>query len=404
MRSPRYWRVKSLRLLYRGLTTLAFEIDRQPRRLLGAVLASLATIVGISFAIIEPHSVADTTAIDAPSEDTLQTESVYFIGELPELVPVVAKEPLVAGEVDVAEDYVPPFTEEPTYIADARQETIIDILAGKDLENTTVGVSAFIEPEINPRIPVADPTSPMIAIIIDDLGYSRSAVNKLIGFGEPIALSFLPYGPVSLEMSRWAAERGSEVFLHLPMEPLGSSNPGKNALYVGMPAMEIERRVHWALEQIPDAKGVNNHMGSFATADVDLVETVMSVLQDTDLQFVDSLTSSSSVAARIAHRYGIPSAVRNVFLDHWATPAAIRTQLRAAEREARRTGTAVAIGHPYDQTLDALSEWIPAAMARGIQLVTVEDIIAVRRCHERLGPASNCGNEELLMVNKDLTE
>ena len=45
------------------------------------------------------------------------------------------------------------------------------------------------------------------------------------------------------------------------------------------------------------------------------------------------------------------------------------TQRARRERQARRHGYALGIGHPHPATLAALEQWLPQLAARGIDLV-----------------------------------
>jgi polysaccharide deacetylase 2 family uncharacterized protein YibQ len=125
---------------------------------------------------------------------------------------------------------------------------------------------------------------------------------------------------------------------------------------------------------VPRAVGVNNHMGSRGTADPALMLAVLSEVRRRGLVFVDSRTTGASVAPTIAERLGVPIASRDVFLDNIPTSGVVLAQLEAAERVARRHGSAIAIGHPFPATLSALADWLPAAERRGLRLVTARSL------------------------------
>ncbi len=222
--------------------------------------------------------------------------------------------------------------------------------------------------------------APVVAIIIDDLGINIPATRLALRLPPPVTLSFLPYGYRLHELGGTARAAGDEVFLHLPMQPVGGADPGPDALVEGLSPAEIARRVSWALSQVPDADGVNNHMGSRLTADRDAMMLVMGDLAGRGLVFVDSLTASGSVAAATARSAGIPATTRDVFLDDDQSAAAIGGQLAKLETIARRTGSAVGIGHPYPDTLAVLGRWIPEARARGLRFVKASSIVALRTC------------------------
>jgi hypothetical protein len=120
---------------------------------------------------------------------------------------------------------------------------------------------------------------------------------------------------------------------------------------------------------------MNNHMGSRLTQDQAAMDALMVRLRRAGMLFVDSRTIGSSVAATTAARHGVPYAVRDVFLDHDESYEAVKASLAATEAVARRTGLAVAIGHPKDNTIRALAEWLPGLAARGFVLVPVSAVV-----------------------------
>jgi polysaccharide deacetylase 2 family uncharacterized protein YibQ len=121
--------------------------------------------------------------------------------------------------------------------------------------------------------------------------------------------------------------------------------------------------------------GVNNHQGSQATADYPLMEGLMPVLRERHLFYIDSRTTTATVAYETAQNSGVRSAFRSVpFLDDIAEVAAVRTQLELALRGAREKGEAIAIGHPHPATLQALGEVLPQAQAQGVRLVRASEL------------------------------
>jgi uncharacterized protein len=224
--------------------------------------------------------------------------------------------------------------------------------------------------------------APELAIVIDDLGPAGALSRRAIALQRPVTLAFLPYADDLPALTAAARARGHEVFLHLPMEPTGTPDPGPNAILVGLEADEFRRRLDWAFDRVPLATGVNNHMGSRATSEPETMLKVLREVRRRGLDFVDSRTSPMSVGDGLAAQLGIPHAARDVFLDNNPTPGAILQMLGAAERLARRRGHALAIGHPYPSTLAVLERWLPEAEARGLRIVRAQDLIVGGRCAE----------------------
>ncbi len=158
--------------------------------------------------------------------------------------------------------------------------------------------------------------------------------------------------------------------LHLPMEPISEVDPGPGEVKTSMTDAQVTAMVQDDLAQVPLAQGVNNHEGSKASADPRVMHDVMSVLAEHgELFFIDSRTSAQSVGADQARSSDVPEASRDVFLDNRADVAYTEAQLREAAAIAKRTGSAIAIGHPRPTTLEAVREMIPELQAQGIQFV-----------------------------------
>ncbi|MEJ5358422.1 MAG: divergent polysaccharide deacetylase family protein, partial [Desulfobacterales bacterium] len=206
---------------------------------------------------------------------------------------------------------------------------------------------------------------PRVALIIDDIGYDRPLAEKLIALEAPLTFSVLPHSPHQKALARLAHERGREVLLHLPMEPLEypAIQPGPGALLSSMTPDQLLEEVERNLQAVPYVRGVNNHMGSRLTADPDRMNQVFSVLRRHGLFFVDSRTTEESACSSAARLFQVPFARRDVFLDHRPEPEFIRRQMAALVRQARRQGEAIAIAHPHPATYEVLREELPRLKA-----------------------------------------
>ena len=206
----------------------------------------------------------------------------------------------------------------------------------------------------------------------------RFAANLSMLFTElpfPVTLAILPDRPRTRSVEAMAAEHGIEVILHQPMQP-GSYprvNPGPGALFVDMDAERVKATLAENLAQLPHVKGVNNHMGSTFTSNPEGMAAVMSVLKDKGLFFLDSVTSAVSAAPEAARKAGVPFYRRAVFLDNVRNVRTILGQLKTAERNAIKNGRAIAIGHPYGETLEALKLWARERDNR-IDVVTLTEL------------------------------
>jgi uncharacterized protein len=218
-----------------------------------------------------------------------------------------------------------------------------------------------------------------VAIVLDDMGLSQFRSDRAISLPRPITLAILPYGNHLDGLVARARTAGHEILLHLPMEPNSEdADPGPNALLTGLPLAELDRRIATNLLRLDGYVGVNNHMGSRFTASEREMRRVMRALRARGLLFLDSLTTGKSTGFRLAREYGIPTMVRDIFLDNDRDPAKIRQQLALTAATAREHGHAIAIGHPYPETLDALEGWLPGLRARGLILVPISALLKQR--------------------------
>jgi uncharacterized protein len=214
-----------------------------------------------------------------------------------------------------------------------------------------------------------------IAIVIDDLGISAQGTLRAIALPAAVTLSFLPYGSEVSQLAARARAAGHELLLHVPMEPMGHENPGPGALFVKQTSDETRSRLEKDFASFQGYDGVNNHMGSRFTADAESMRRIMDLLHERHLFFLDSGTSGKSIGAKVAREYGVATETRDVFLDNVASLDAVKAQLAATERVARRKCNAVAIGHPHPMVFQAIEEWAAGAGERGVELVPVRELV-----------------------------
>ena len=215
------------------------------------------------------------------------------------------------------------------------------------------------------------------AIVIDDVGNDMEAARKLAALGYPLTFSVLPHLRFSEGSAQGAHRSGHEVMLHLPMEPELNAHvsPGKGAILVGMNAAEVRKVVENDVDAVPYVAGVNNHMGSRATQNPALMAEVMKTLAGRRLYFIDSRTTSASVALNAARREHLPAFYRTVFLDDTETVPYTLGQLREFRHTVEQEGVALAIGHPHNTTITALEKFLPEFERADIELVTPSQIV-----------------------------
>ena len=226
--------------------------------------------------------------------------------------------------------------------------------------------------------PSASRRDARIAIVIDDLGNDRGALERIAAWRFAVAGAVLPGLPESAATAERLARSGKEVLLHLPMEPDGYPRvqPGPGVVLRSDSDERIAEIVAEDLDTVPGAVGVNNHMGSAATADPRVMRAVVRVLSDRGLFLLDSRTTEASVARRVAEEASLPAVSRRVFLDSVPTADAIDRSFRDLLAKARKDGSALAIGHPYPETMAMLERELPQLADKGVALVRVSSLVS----------------------------
>jgi polysaccharide deacetylase 2 family uncharacterized protein YibQ len=235
-----------------------------------------------------------------------------------------------------------------------------------------------VEPDRLPsEPPVAPPATdrPLVAIVIDDLGRSVDDVRRFEGLGVPISYAVLPFETRTAEVVEELRRRDAEFLVHLPMEGSPGADPGPGALWADMDPPELGDATRAALQAVPGAVGVNNHMGSVLSADPGAMATVLQVVAARGLFFLDSRTTAETVGYTTAVDLGIPAAQRQVFLDGDREPESIRRQFREALARASERGSVVVIGHPYEETVEVLRQEVAAAREIGYRFVPVSYLL-----------------------------
>lgn len=214
-----------------------------------------------------------------------------------------------------------------------------------------------------------------LAIIIDDIGYNLALGKRTTDLPGDFTLAVLPFTPHGSELAQRAHQRGKEIMLHAPMSNHHNYPLGRGGLVSGMQRAELLAVLRQNLASIPHVRGVNNHMGSQLTEQAEPMRWVMEELKMRRLYFVDSRTSARTQALMVAQAIQLPSRKRDVFLDDERTRDNIDYQLRRALELAQRQGSAIAIGHPYPETLAALEQLQPLLDYYQVRLVKASQLM-----------------------------
>lgn len=186
------------------------------------------------------------------------------------------------------------------------------------------------------------------AIIIDDFGGDVKGADHFLKGDIPVTVAIMPFLEQATLQDEKAHQNGLEVIIHLPLEPKTGKKSwlGPNAITSDLSDEEIKRRLNTAIENVPHAKGLNNHMGSKGMEDERIVTHIVKFAKEHQLYLIDSGTTAKSLMPQLAARYQVPCLKRTLFIDDSTSSYSyVRNQLDTFVKTARNHEYPLAIGH-----------------------------------------------------------
>ena len=169
-----------------------------------------------------------------------------------------------------------------------------------------------------------------LAIVIDDIGYHPKEDAEVLAMPKEISVAIIPAAPYAKIRNQEAKAQNHDILIHMPMQPVSNIKIEEGGLTLGLSEAQVNERVKKAKAIVPNAIGMNNHMGSAATADATLMTYLMTALREQHLFFLDDSDNLVDV----------------------------QRQFQSAIQYARKHGTAIAIGHPRPNTVAVLKSGI----------------------------------------------
>ena len=218
---------------------------------------------------------------------------------------------------------------------------------------------------------------PVISIIIDDIGYHTNPDKGMIELPGALSYAFLPHAPHTKKLAKLAHSLNKEIILHAPMQAMDETkNLGPGSLTLHMTEEQFTETLRKSLEAVPHAKGINNHMGSLLTRHPGHMLWLMREMnRHGDLYFVDSKTTSESIAQTVANENNVPNLTRDIFLDAERSEEFVNKQFDRMLKIARIRGYSVGIAHPYPETLKVLKKRLLELDDENIRLVPISEIL-----------------------------
>ena len=235
-------------------------------------------------------------------------------------------------------------------------------------ERPSPALPASPQPEARPRL----------FVVVDDVGNRREDLDPYLALDIPITFAVLPQLQFSEESAGRISAKGQDLILHLPMEAESGKYPGPGTIYVGDSRRQITETLRANLRSVPGANGMNNHMGSKATADRETMSVALEFARREGLFFLDSRTTHNTVGLEVAREKRVPAAERHVFLDNVREVEAIRRALFEGVERARDHGFAILIGHATSPELAfVLREEAAAIEGSGLRFSHLSALLGV---------------------------
>jgi polysaccharide deacetylase 2 family uncharacterized protein YibQ len=228
-------------------------------------------------------------------------------------------------------------------------------------------------------------STPLLAIVIDDVGNESKGTKEILALPIKLTAAVMPGMTSSAKDAEAFHAAGKAVILHMPMQ----SDTGKASWLGNLPITTdlspetISERVLFGLNELKYAEGMNNHMGSTITRNEPIMTQLLGILKERDLIMLDSKTTPESVVENVANKLGAKCLSRDVFLDGTQDVGTIAKNLRKAANIAKKTGSAIAIGHVGPEggvaTANAIASLIPELNAEGIRFVSLKELYEALR-------------------------
>ncbi len=213
-----------------------------------------------------------------------------------------------------------------------------------------------------------------IAIVVGGLGLSQTGTQRAIDqLPEEVTLAFATSGNSLQRWMQTSRRQGHEILIQVPMEPFGFTQDETAAatLLTSLPADENLARLHEAMAKITGYTGIMNYQGARLLSDPDALEPLLRDVGSRGLLFLDDGSSARSVSGSVARAIELPHAFADMTLDAQLEKTAILQKLDDLERLALRKGRAIGVASAFDESIDAIRQWVEEASSRGIEIVGI---------------------------------
>ena len=259
------------------------------------------------------------------------------------------------------------------HLKELEDEVVIETEKSTLVPDTLKQESLDKSPDVTAQVPIRG----VIGLIIDDFGYRNDHVsNGFLNLSGKLTYAIIPGHEYSQLFSKKAYDAGYEIIVHMPMENIGKTyGEEEYALMSYFQDDEIKDRINSAFDQLPESIGLNNHQGSRGTADSRVMTLLAGVIKEKKKFFIDSRTTSNSLAETTMRKYNVATNKRDIFLDNELDEEKINTQLLKLAELSEEKGIAIGIGHVKPQTLSVLEREIPVLQKKGFRFEFVSRLV-----------------------------
>jgi hypothetical protein len=259
------------------------------------------------------------------------------------------------------------------HLTELEDEVVIETEKSTVFPDTLKQESLDKAPDVTAQVPMRG----VIGLIIDDFGYRNDHVsNGFLNLSGKLTYAIIPGHEYSQLFSKKAYDAGYEIIVHMPMENIGKTyGEEEYALMSYFQDDEIKDRINSAFDQLPESIGLNNHQGSRGTADSRVMTLLAGVIKEKKKFFIDSRTTSNSLAEATMRKYNVATNKRDIFLDNELDEEKINAQLLKLAELSEEKGIAIGIGHVKPQTLSVLKREIPVLQKKGFRFEFVSRLV-----------------------------
>tara|TARA_B100000959_G_C14867555_1_gene576930 strand:- start:125 stop:907 length:783 start_codon:yes stop_codon:yes gene_type:complete len=216
-----------------------------------------------------------------------------------------------------------------------------------------------------------------ICLVIDDYGFIfNDMVRNFIELDSNLTVAIIPGSPYATKISDYADSLNNEIIIHMPMESYELEKTNYEIeLHEKLNADLVEQKIKMAFEEIPMAIGLNNHQGSKSMENLQLMKNLARSLKKRDKFFLDSYTNPASKGYITMRQFGVPTQLRQVFIDHVEDINTIKYNLDSLINLSHEMDIAVGIAHVKPMTLQVLKIEIPKLEKEGYEFIRLSEAV-----------------------------